>query len=147
MLLRIGYEVEKMGIILLAMKTEILKSNNKGWGTYEFTAAVVFNCLGAQLCQHIVNQKALSVLYCFPLIRFTQETVLRDPIASLKTTAFPWWSVRAVTVSSKSKWKASCLCIASGALHLMDLDRHRRLNACPVFCNLVFPNISKRTKW
>ncbi|CAN7938493.1 unnamed protein product, partial [Ixodes hexagonus] len=36
--------------------------------------------------------------------KYTTETVLRDPIASLRTIQSSWWSVRSVTISSRKEW-------------------------------------------
>ncbi|CAN8030095.1 unnamed protein product, partial [Ixodes persulcatus] len=36
--------------------------------------------------------------------KYTAETVLRDPIASVRTEPSSWWNVRSVTVSSRNNW-------------------------------------------
>ncbi|EEC11517.1 low-density lipoprotein receptor, putative [Ixodes scapularis] len=36
--------------------------------------------------------------------KYTAETVLRDPIASVRTRQSSWWNVRSVTVSSRNNW-------------------------------------------
>lgn len=65
------------------------------------------------------TSKRVTLVCVWSCYRYTAETVLRDPIASVRTRQSSWWNVRSVTVSSRNNWMVSGI---AGSLYLVPAE-------------------------